>query len=111
MEDYVKQCIIEFANAQRAAAHNAELLLQDWTKGDECASRMRVLANAEEDLLALGGRPNLPAVLTRYLEANDDKGCAQCWLTSSMNTHPECIKKSNEYFTARTNLIQFGSTL
>jgi hypothetical protein len=108
-EDFVKDRIATWAIACDTAKDNADLLIKDHMKHhEECARRMRVLGVAEDEMLRLADRSNLPAPLKRFINANDDRGCSGCWLSSAGPSHPECAAKIDEWFTSRRLLVQYG---
>ena len=102
--------IIAWGHAHAAVRDNTNLLLKNWEANHElCAHRMKVLEEAENEMLALSGRTDLPPALVRYINAKDDSGCSQCWYSSRHNlNHPDCQAKIQEYFLAREHLEQFA---
>jgi len=112
MEKEVQNVIVAWAKAHDEAKDNAALLLRNWSKYEAlCVARMEEVSRCDEALLRLADRDDLPPALTRFINANDDKGCASCWYSSCLMEHKECEKKSHEYFSALDNLVRFGLEL
>ena len=68
---------------------------------NECAERMRVCGVADEAFWKLAERPaeEVPPLVRLYIDAENDKGCAHCWLSSCvMKNHPECQFKISRWF-------------
>lgn len=71
-----------------------------------CVARMKVHNIAEEMLMSLQNQEDLPPLLLNFFEANNDKGCDGCWLSSSIsNKHEDCNIKINRWFDTRKKLL------
>lgn len=51
-----------------------------------------------------------PIPLQKFIEADKDKGCIECWLSSSGAKHPECKVKIANWFACRKALIFLGES-
>lgn len=104
-----KRLIFEWAEARASASENTRLMLEsNFSKlvMEECAKRMKRLNYCELELLSL--TQDLPQPLRNYMEARLDKGCASCWLTSSLPAHSECRRKIDRYFQTEEDLFLFA---
>jgi hypothetical protein len=97
-----------------ANAHASEGVIGDWptvydNRGVPCTPQMARYHNAEDAVLALAGRNDLPDAVTAFIEASRDMGCRHCWLSSrAAKQHSECQTKINRWFDARTKIIALG---
>jgi hypothetical protein len=58
--------------------------------------------NAEQALVALAGRADLPEPLAAFIAAAADNGCRRCWLSSDKSkSHWKCRAKIRRYFDAQ----------
>jgi hypothetical protein len=66
---------------------------------------MAKLDKYEKELFALGGMDvERPALLDMWIEAEKDKGCDHCWLSSRGPAHPDCDQKIRRWFACREAL-------
>lgn len=103
-----------WANAQVLVADNTSLLMKynhDGVISDLCSARMQVHSVAEEMLLGLKGREDLPPILLSFFKAEEDKGCSNCWLSSRIKEHEDCDNKIKRYFETRENLLLISQLL
>lgn len=110
----INQKIIAFAEAWKNAEQNAQIMCGQPTTEmvDACAERMSVLDETEDDFGDLRGLDNLPSPLRDFFEADNDKGCIGCWLSSiRKNNHPECQAKISRWFKTREALVKYGEEL
>jgi len=71
-----------------------------------CVARMQVYNIAEEMLMSLQNQEALPSLLLNFFEANNDRGCDSCWLSSGISdNHEDCNIKINRWFDARKKLL------
>jgi len=74
-----------------------------------CIRQMQELEKATLRLLSLEGQSDLPLPLLVFFEANNDKGCDSCWLSSRKGkNHPDCNIKIDQWFDARDKLTAYG---
>lgn len=120
MTPEIEAIVEEFALAHMDAHKNPQCQLN--AKGAEeckrvsreCAERMRRVENANTALLTVKNRfEELPEVAKRFVEVELDRGCVECWLSSSRAPHPVhgnfCFDKMRNWFKCRTELIRFGA--
>jgi len=109
----MNEIIKEYALAHIAAEPNAELMVSnpDAKTVDECAERMKRVGKADKAILTISG-DNLPKPLIDFLNANLDKGCNHCWISSRREKcHEECQVKIERWFECRKKLIEYGKNL
>jgi hypothetical protein len=97
-----------WAKSQILVSDNTTLLMKynhDGLISDLCAARMGVHGVAEEMLMSLKGRDDLPNLLVAFFEADEDKGCNDCWASSRIKEHPECDTKIKRWFDSREKLL------
>jgi hypothetical protein len=82
----------------------------------ECAERMRRVKQADSALINIFFKnrfEELPEPAKRFVEAELDRGCVECWTSSSRGPHPDhgdvCNVKIANWFKCRTELIRFGA--
>lgn len=103
----MNEIIARWARALRDAKENPKLLLEG--KGKEAHRRMDVLHEAELAIRSLRWADGVPSEATGYIEADIDRGCGSCWLSSRrISNHPDCEMKINRYFARRDMLEAYG---
>lgn len=114
----INDIVKEYALAHLDAHDNPKKLLAARSAeacrkvSDECAERMRRCAAADKALLNLRGEKDLPGPVQNFLDADADRGCSGCWLSSAVPTpHHECHNKIRRWFFSRTRLIEYGTQL
>ena len=98
----------EFAAASNECANNTDLLLLDHVKyGDECARRMDRMTKAYDALMSIA-RPlpkYAPHFLIDHIEADLNRGCDECWISSGPKPHHDCELKIARWFHTRGRLV------
>lgn len=81
--------------------------------GTPCTPRMARLRNAGFAVVDLAGhQEELPAPVKQYIDAEGDRGCGRCWVSSNpRKEHPECKEKIRRWFAAREVLVEYGKSL
>lgn len=107
--------IIEFARAKARANDGRDRCggptVLD-SRGQPCTPEMARLHNAQDAVLALAGNPGLPPPVSAFLDAEADRGCWPCWLSSHRGrNHPACNDKIALWFEAYEGLAAYGRTL
>lgn len=110
MDTYVLETIRLWARSKKSAEQNTAVLLAEGSVAlDECVRRIKVVKAAEDAMLELQGRSELPQELLTFFEAREDSGCIKCWVSSNPSSfHPECRKKIDRYFRVEEDLIVYG---
>ena len=113
MEAEIQAMLVEYADAQKHANGGCE---GHWATvndcmGQPCTPHMARYHNAQYAILALEGRQGLPEPIRAFLEAEGDKGCDSCWLSSHRKQHQECDDKIHRWFDTREALIELGLSL
>lgn len=122
MTKEIEELIEEYALAYLEAYDNPRRLikakeLEDYLQvSKECELRCSRSSRAEKaifDFWVKGRFDELPEPAKEFVLAQLDRGCVQCWISSSKRPHPEhgdvCHKKIKNWFTCRTNLVRFGA--
>jgi hypothetical protein len=108
--DQERNLVKEYAYACRHAnddVNSKEVVLDKF--GDKCTQSMARYRNVEYDVLQIGKSSGLPELL-EFVNANNDRGCSRCWLSSG-GQHFECAAKIKRWFETRETLIKYGESL
>ena len=114
MTTKINDIVSEYAAAHIAAEPNARIMCGNPSAADmdACTERMRRIAGADAALMALVGEDGLSPLVRAFLDASGDAGCPSCWVSSRRSkNHPECNRKIDRFFAARTALIEYGRGL
>lgn len=99
--------ILEWAAAYEASRNNPQLLEVGRTA--LAVERMERLGMAESAMLRMRGQPGLPQELQDFLDADQDKGCLSCWLSSNLGAnHTECNEKISNWFDCQERLLAWA---
>jgi hypothetical protein len=98
----MQQILEKWYLAYLAIQNNAEIMLK-YGSTEVCARSMEEYADAEQILFTLEGEP----LVDLFKEAEKDKGCMACWLSSSCSKHPECDFKIRRWFAYRKALVVY----
>jgi len=122
MEKDYNRILRDWYAAHYAAKDNPEILLKAKTAaeataaGDYCAKLMNVVGFADQDLYSLEISEDMPLPLKEHLEAEKDKGCGGCWMSSVRHRKhrdgsESCWPKINRWFNTQETLKKYASTL
>lgn len=102
----------EYADAFVAAKDNPTRLIavrssSEYTAASAaCVTRMARLQSAEDALFSIASSSDMPVAAKTFMEADADRGCQGCWLSSSRGrNHSACNAKIDRYFAARDALV------
>jgi hypothetical protein len=110
MMSEIDEAIARYARSHKDAEDNPRLMIESrGAAASLCEIKMKRLMAAEAAMRAMRGRLGLPRPLLDFLEADDDKGCTSCWMSSKRRgNHPECEAKITRWFAARAALVEHG---
>jgi hypothetical protein len=101
------EALREWWLAHHFAEENPRLLIESpgQATSDLCAKRMNRCGAADKALFDVGGE--VPPILMLFMEADKDKGCSACWLSSGPCKHSECKEKIARWFGYREALMAY----
>lgn len=111
MNETVKEILKVWYLAHKHANDNPRILrmtTKEYDFSKLCSLRMNEVFFCDGMLYSLQIKNEYPHELIRHLEAEKNKSNCECSYYSVMSKkHPECIKKSSEWFGSQRELMQY----